>query len=202
MFLPAPTGNFKPCPVGTHLAMCYRLIDLGTQATSYKGTPKIQHKILISWEIPNERTDDDRPFSISNRYTWSMSDRSALRRDLEAWRGRKFQDSDFGEGGFDVRNILGKPCLLSITHEEREGRIYERVSSVSNIMKGMEVPSKTENDLVYLWLHRDHFDQRVFDELSDSLKETIRKAPEYQQMFQSNGAASNYREDLEDDIPF
>ena len=113
-------GDFQNVPAGTHPAICYRVIDLGTQEISWQGQVKHQHKILVSWEIadPEVRMEDGRPFSIGNRYTWSMNEKSRLRADLESWRGQAFTEIDLSEGpgGFEIENILGKPCLLSVVH--------------------------------------------------------------------------------------
>ena len=89
MFLPQPTegGNFEPAPAGTHVAICYRVIDLGTQESVYNGEKKSARKVLISWELPNEEKADGKPFVISATYTWSMHEKSTLRKTLEAWRG-------------------------------------------------------------------------------------------------------------------
>jgi hypothetical protein len=205
-YLPKPTegGDFKPCPVGTHLGVCVRVIDLGTQESTFGGKTNIRHKVMISWELPDERMDDGRPFMVSKRYTWSMHEKATLRKDLEAWRGVPFKDSDFGEGGFDIRNVLAKPCLVSVTHDERDGKTYSNVASVSKIMKGMNAPAP-ENEPVLLWLDPETFDVEVFDKLSDGLKDTIRKSPEFraiQASYNSQPDSPNYREELEDSIPF
>lgn len=102
MHLPQPSdAEFELAPAGTHIAVCYRVIDLGTQETTFKGEVKHQHKILISWEIPDEKMKDGRPFTIGKRYTWSMSEKANLRNDLESWRG-KFTAADFGPNGFKI----------------------------------------------------------------------------------------------------
>lgn len=87
MYLPKPEGgNFSPVPAGNHIAICYRLIDLGTQLVEWKGAKKTQRKVLISWELPNELMTEGeyagQPFTIGRRYTWSMSDKANLRHDL------------------------------------------------------------------------------------------------------------------------
>ena len=122
MYLPAPNeSNFMPVPAGTHLGICYRVIDLGTQSTTFKGEQKQAHKVLISWEIPEEKMEDGRPFMISQSYTWSMHEKSNLRKALEAWRGMAFTERDFGPNGFDIKNVLGKACTLSIVHTSKDG---------------------------------------------------------------------------------
>src|SRR6185295_11438565 len=107
MQIPRPNETeFELAPAGTHMAVCYRVIDLGTQSGTYMGKPKSQHKILVSWELPDEKMKDGRPFTIGQRYTWSMSEKATLRKHLEAWRGVPFTDADFGVDGFDVKNII------------------------------------------------------------------------------------------------
>ena len=50
-------GDFKPAPAGSHLARCYRIIDLGTQKVVWKGTEKAMKKIIIGWELHGEDAD-------------------------------------------------------------------------------------------------------------------------------------------------
>ena len=42
MHLPKPEegGSFTPIPPGTHLGVCYRVIDLGTQMSNFQGETK------------------------------------------------------------------------------------------------------------------------------------------------------------------
>lgn len=182
MYLPPPTeGDFELPPAGTHLAVCYRVIDLGTQQGSYMGKPNEKHKVLVSWELPEEKMKDGRPFTISQRYTWSMSDKAILRKHLEAWRGKAFTDADFGPSGFNIKNIIGVGCLLTITHTDKEGKSYANISSIGKLMKGMQTPPLV-NETAYLWLHPDHWSPEVFHKLSGGLQETIMKSPEYRQV--------------------
>jgi len=129
-FLPRPNEtNFKPVPAGTWAAICFRIVELGTQdAGAFQGKPK--HKVLLSFEIHDEecRTDDGQPMVINSpRYTYSMHEKS--RRELEAWRGQAFTDKDFGEGGFTLSKLLGVPCLLSVVHTVgNNGKTYANVA--------------------------------------------------------------------------
>lgn len=206
MYLPAKTdGDFSPAPSGTHKAICFRLIDLGTQRSEYKGQIKMQHKILIGWELPDEHMDDGRPFTIFQRYTYSSFDRARLRQDLEAWRGKAFQDSDFGPGGFDIRNILGKGCMLSVVHNENSGITYANLHSISALPKGMTT-GEPENAIEYLSLLPDRFEPEIFASLSEGLQNTIRQSPEYAELTKDNNGeappANSYSNELDDEIPF
>lgn len=196
MYIPQPTeGNFELPPAGTFMASCYRVIDLGTQQTTYMGQPKTAHKILVTWELHgDDRMADGRPFSISKRYTWSMNEKAALRHDLESWRGVPFSENDFGPGGFDIQNILGKACLLTIVHSENNGKNYANISAVSKLMKGMQ-PPKVENETVYLWLTPERWDAATFGKLSQGLQQAIMKSPEYAEINGNSYANSHVVED-------
>lgn len=182
MHLPAPNDKeFELPPSGTHKAICYRVIDLGTQETTFNGQPKKQHKILVSWELPDELMSDGRPFTIGQRYTWSMSEKASLRADLESWRGVPFTEKDFGADGFDIKNIVGKGCLLTVVQESKNGKTYANIKSISKLMKGMDVPP-LRNEQIYLWLHPDRWEPSVFHKLSQGIQGSIMKSPEYQDL--------------------
>lgn len=182
MHLPAPNEtDFELPPAGTHIGVCYRVVDLGTQEGSYMGQPKKQHKVLVSWELPDEKMSDGRPFTISQRYTWSMSEKATLRKHLESWRGKKFMDSDFGPNGFNIKNVVGVPCLLTITHADKGDKHYANVTTVAKLMKGMQAPPAT-NEQVYLWLNPGLWSPDVFHKLSQGLQGTIMQSPEYRDL--------------------
>lgn len=202
--IPRPGSDFEITPEGTFPAVCYRIIDLGTQPQTYKGQPsEPKHVVMISWELHDEDTmmSDGRPMTAHRRFTWSMSPKANLRKTLEAWRGKPFQDSDFDT--FDIRNLLGVGCLVQITHREREGNTYANVGAVVKMAKGMHTP-EPKNALECLWLSPDLFDQELFDNLSEKMQETIKQAPEYEEIV-SGGAGTKQQPSSakdEDDTPF
>ena len=203
MQIPAPNErDFEIPPAGTHKAICYRVIDLGTQDTTFQGQAKKQHKIMVSWELPDEKMSGGQPFTMSQRYTWSMSEKATLRKHLEAWRGVKFIDSDFGPDGFNIKKIVGLGCLLTIVHNEREDKTYANIVSISKIMKGMDVPSPV-NETAYLWLDRTVWQDALFQKLSQGLQLTIMKSPEYRAI--ANGedpTPVGGHAAMEDEVPF
>jgi hypothetical protein len=180
MFIPTPSdggGDFKPCPEGTHAAVCIRVCDMGSRLKTYQGQEaRMVHEVLISWELTDEKMSDGRPFVVSKNYTWTMSEKGNLRKDLEGWRGAKFTAQDFGN--FDIKVLLGKGCLVSVTHSDVGERTYANVSSVSKLMKGMQLPEPV-NTPQYIWLNVDRFDEAAFTALSDGLKNKIMATPEY-----------------------
>lgn len=206
MKLPSPGegGDYTPPPAGTFVGVCYRFIDIGTQKTEWQGQTKFLRKIIVSWELGDELMDDGKPFVVSKRYTWSMHEKAVLRHDLEGWRGKKFENADFGENGFDTKKLLGAPCTLTITHDVKGDKTYANVASVGKIMKGL-VPKPLTNEQVYLSLEPGEFNQTVFDKLTDGIKKLILASPEYANL---TGARAPQPEpvglggQIDDEIPF
>lgn len=198
MLLPKPENDFTPPPAGNHPARCYRVIDLGTQSTNYMGKPKIQHKIMIGWELfCDEKLDDGRNFTVNNRYTFSGYERSTLRQHLEAWRGRAFTDMDWDT--FHIESIIGKACLLQIKHDPKDGGgVYANIASIGSIPKGLEVPALT-NETVFFSLDPKEFKREAFDKLSDNLKITIQKSPEWAEL-NSPGPQQEHIAEAHDDL--
>lgn len=203
-YLPKPTPDFQPAPAGTHLGICIKVIDLGTQQSLFDD--KLKHQIRLHWELTNEPMRDGRPFVVAKTYTWTMSTRGTLRQHLEAWRGQPFSDRDFDDGGFDIKNLLGKACLVTITQEERDGQMRSNVSGIGKLMKGQQVPPvKADLSAGFVWLDPALFDQAAFDALHEKTREQIAKSPEYQALISgkpaSAPAAAGGGDDV-DDIPF
>lgn len=212
-------GNFTPAPAGTFAARCIRFVDMGSHEQVYQGESKgLKRLVLLTFELPTElmeATDDlpERPFTISKRYTWSMHEKSNLRGDLESWRGKKFDENkDFGEGGFNVKKLLGVPATITITHDEKDGKTYTNISAIGGAMKGMETPPQI-NPSVYVALTNEDFSQAEFDQLHENLRGKIFESPEYRALFgegqtdhsdnseNPNPNASD-NDVLDDEIPF
>lgn len=115
--------SIEPIEEGTHLGVCNMLVDLGMQYNeTYK---KSSRKVLIGWEIQDETIELDdgpHPRQISKRYTASLNEKSTLRSDLAAWRGRDFTPEELA--AFDLRNIVGASCLINVIHKESNGKTY------------------------------------------------------------------------------
>ena len=165
------TMEFETVPAGVYTALCYRVIDLGTQTTEFAGEVKEGHKVMISWELFGEgaRMTDGRPFSVHKQYKISLHEKSTLRKDLEAWRGKKFTKEELE--GFDVSNVLGTACMMQVVLSE-DGKF----ANVGSIMATKEKPTG-ENELV-LFIIDDKKTHGVWDKLSRTLQEKILSSPE------------------------
>jgi hypothetical protein len=179
--------GFKLVPEGTHLARCYLMVDVGLQETVYGD----KEKVVLGWEIPEQLTDDGRPMIIYSTYTNSMHEKSNLRRDIESWRGRKLNEDE--SRAFDLRNVLGHPCQLSVVHNENNSRTYANVQAVTGIPKGLPV-AEAINDVIC-------FDLDAGDDVSIlpewlQRKVSDRKSPAFAEFVEA------VEESFNDDIPF
>lgn len=194
---PKAGGDFKKAPPGMHLAICCRIIDLGTQKIEWSGEVKYQHKILIQHELPNTLVEIDGeslPFFIGNRYTFSHHEKAALRKDLESWYGKKFNTQDLDNaGGFEINKILGKPSMINVVHSE-DGQ-YANIASINPVPKGTEIPGLVADSYIY------EMNGGGFDKLSDKLQEIVKKSKEWRGV-STETSERNPPDEWDDDIPF
>ena len=202
MLLKESGTDFEQPPVGTHLARCVSVIDIGTQKSEYQGKVNLRRQIIIGWELCNEHMQSGEfagmPMKVGKFYTASLSEKANLRHDLENWRGRAFSAQELL--GFDAKNIVGVPCLLSLTENDK-GKV--RVTGVMAVPRGTPVPPQVHPRIV-LFLERDEFDKSTFDSLSEKMQAIIKLSPEYQELqnapVQSDDVGSFGMP--EEDIPF
>jgi hypothetical protein len=211
MIVSSSGGDFKPIPEGAYLATCVRIIDLGTQITSFQGADKLQRKVLLVWEVPDEIVEyegEKRPALIMQRYTASLSDKANLRKHLEAWRGRRFTDDELR--GFDLKNVLGKPCQIQVVHSENGGNVYANLAAIMALPKGTPAPD-IHHPLIHFSLDEGEFSVGIYDGLSDKLKAQIATSPEYKARTgqtaprpseRGGGGQEHFPADLDDEIPF
>lgn len=165
-------AEFPLTPAGTYLAICYLVADIGLQPNPY-NEDKPRHRFVVGWELPNELMSDGRPFGVIQTYTLSLGANANLRKDLEAWRGRAFTPEELE--GFEMINVLGKPCTLTIVHNAEGERTYANMASIGGVMKGMAVPAPS-NKLIYF--DKDEFDNEIYEHLPKWIKTKIDNAIE------------------------
>ncbi|UOF78802.1 phage associated protein [Caudoviricetes sp.] len=199
-------GDFKRVPVGVFSARCFSVIDLGTQIVEFNGETKHQRKVQLGWELYGEddqgnplTTDDGEPMSISKRYTLSLSEKSKLRPDLEAWRGKPFTEVELK--GFDLQDLLGAPCFLNVTHTEKNGKTYSNVASITPLPRQMRdaLPHQINSSRIYTITDGKN---EVYQSLYEKLRATIDKAVEWQGLSAKASSPVGGVSDFESDIPF
>jgi hypothetical protein len=204
MIISDSSKEFKIAPSGNHMARLYSVIDLGHQATEWAGETKIMHKVVLTWELhgkdDNEQsltTDDGKPLIVSKRYTVSLGEQARLRQDLEAWSNKKMTAED--RKNFDLKNLLGKFCMVNITHSE-DGR-YANISGISPVPSALRAHQpEAINPIVHFWLAE--FDQAKYDALPKYYREKITESSEWRgQKAKDENKVTIEDSDLSD-IPF
>jgi hypothetical protein len=154
-----------PLPeAGTTQAVCCAVWDLGLQQTMYKnddGTDKVQHKLIIAWEIVQkidapESEYHGKPYMLSKKYTLSLGEKANLRKDLESWRGRPFTADEL-KGGFDIEKLYGINCFIGIKHDADRNdasKVYANVSAILPLPKGTEkiTPLRARDEAPPKWV--------------------------------------------------
>ena len=172
-------------PAGSYSARCYSMIHIGTIEETFNGETKERNKVRITWELPNElitfnEERGEQPRVIAKEFTLSLHEKSTLRAFLESWRGKSFTDKE--ANSFDITNLLGVPCLLSITHKTSgNGKTYANIASVSMLPKGMDCPEQINQNQEFTY---DNFKEELFDSFPDFIKEKIVMSKEYQSLKQ------------------
>jgi hypothetical protein len=209
------TSKRELVPAGMYLARCYMVVDLGTQRWDYQGQEKTGRKIMFGWEIPKIRrrfekdgVNVDLPAAIYEKFTCSLGEKSNLRKKLKSWRGRDFTAEELA--GFEIRNVLGKPCLLNVSHSKSADgtKVYDNIDAITPLMDGM-TPHPAENpntyysiddngwnipDTVYEWLVK-----MIKD--SDEWKQTNAPAPA-KDVVEEHVNNTAYPVVNDDDVPF
>lgn len=188
---------------GSYAAVCYMLVDIGLQKNERYGNSS--RKVIIGWEIADEFVEVDgekKPRVFSARYTASLNEKAILRRDLAAWRGRDFTDDELK--AFDLRSIVGAPCLVQVIHKDGgNGKTYANLASIMRLPKGMPAPQLTLDKVIY------DIDESPIDDvakLPEWIANAVKSSESYQQRLeamagaQTDSGAAGFTEIAEDDV--
>jgi len=170
--------DFKQAPNGNHVGRCYQIIDIGTQHGEYLGEPTSRQQIIMRWELPYETEVFDgaeKPLVVSKFYTNSLSDKANLRRDLEAWRGKTFTPKELE--GFNVVNVLGAACVVSVLQNEK-GKAT--VKGVAALPKGTTCPPAFNAPSFF---SIDDWSDEKYEALPKGFRTLIEQSDEYKAKF-------------------
>ena len=181
MGLKAPSGNNTSraiAPEGAFVARCYQIVDLGT--TMQTGQfPGKKRKVQFIFELPTElhefeRGDGLKPFYARSIYNLSMNEKAVLRRDIESWAGKKMSN-EIAEN-FDIFTLLGKPCMVNITHVTKGDATYANIIGMSPVPKGLVCPPAFNSALCY---NTEEHDDDVFSQLPEFIQDKIKMSDEW-----------------------
>jgi hypothetical protein len=188
-------------PAGLQVAVCYSIIDLGTQEETFPGKPtSLASKVHYSWEFPSlppvvfDETKGPQPMAIFQEYTVAAGDRAKLPKMLCSW------------GKMDIKQLskitapllkafLGQACMINVVHTPAKSAtdantgmpiMYPRIAqnglSVMPLMDGMQKPAAPKNRPVFFNL--DEFSWDVYLSLPQFIQDTIAKSKEWPTIIQ------------------
>lgn len=181
MGLKAPSGNNTSrqiAPEGAFLARCYQIVDLGT--TMQTGQfPGKKRKVQFIFELPTEthvfeEGGDEKPFYARSIYNLSMNEKAVLRRDIESWAGKKMSNEI--AGNFDIFTLLGKPCMVNLTHVTKGDMTYANIIGISPVPKGLVCPPSFNSPLCY---NTEEHDDVIFAQLPEFIQDKIKMSDEW-----------------------
>lgn len=205
------SSTFKPVPAGMHLARCYRIVDMGTQTTTWKGQTKQQPKVMLQFEVHSEDsngnpivTDKGEPMSISKNFTASLGENAILRQELENWRSRAFTADELK--GFQLKNVLGAWAMLSVVKEQgNDGNEYTNISSINPVSSQIKKAGLPEGHNELKIFDLENPDMELFETFGNKIKEKIQATPEWNKKIipaSKPAQPSSGFDDMDDDVPF
>ena len=163
---------------GKQLGTLIRIIALGTSVGEYEGKKWERAQIYIEFELPETRRKTGAPFTVGRIFTYSMYEKSHLRKFLNDWCGEKAVN----DKAFYLKDLLGFPAMLQIMTHEKENKTIFIVGDVSPIKEQVKA-IRTHYDPVYFELDN-VFDEFTFSMLPQWTKDRIAKSPEYKRFKQ------------------
>src|SRR5688500_15724739 len=112
------------CPVGSHVARCYMVVDEGTHPENYQGEYKGDvKKCRIGFELPMKKhtfikEKGEEPFTLSQQFTKSLGDKAKLRKVLESWRGKPYTEESIAK--FRIDRLIGQTCMVAVMHKTKK----------------------------------------------------------------------------------
>jgi hypothetical protein len=217
----AKKGSQAIPPAGNHPARCFSIIDIGTHTDDGAYGVQTNRKIRFSWELPDELHVFDekkgpQPFAVHRLVNFMMNPRSTFQQMLESWRGKQFTADELEN--FEIRRVLGAPCMVTVVHATKGNNVYANVETVAPLpTKWQAIMAAQINPSVYYEIDMGRND--VFRSLPDWMQQQISKCNEWaepekkprpdvgeapsqeEDPFQSSKKAKP-AEDEEDSIPF
>lgn len=134
-------------PAGQYAAICYAVVALGTQKVQkfQSNETYLTQKLCICWEFPKLRIEiEDQQGNLRNLprsrrqfYSFSLSEKSNLRKMLESWRGEGFTTDEMKK--FNIFSIIGVPAFIQIIHEKREdGSANDKMNNIMPLPEEMQ----------------------------------------------------------------
>lgn len=178
------TNRIPPVAGGSYASACIGIIDIGEQYEKFKDEKQGKYcsKVIFLFELLDETVNVDgeqKPRWLSMEMTQSLHERAKLYKTLTAWLGRPLTEDELSltGSGFDLTQMLGKNCLLSVSLEEKDGEQYNKIIGVMGVPKGLKIGKPESETLLF---DIDDRNEEVFEKLPEWIQKKIEKSTQYQ----------------------
>ena len=149
-------SKFAPHPEGQFVGLCVDAIDLGERVEQFQNQPKkLAHKCALIFRT-GEKNEGGEFIDIGKEFTVSMGDKANLRKFLEAWRGKKYDEAAIKQG-VPLHKMTGNYALITVEHRlSGGGRTYANITAAVGVPKQMRdtVPTFPEYKRPDFWSQR------------------------------------------------
>lgn len=194
-------ANFELPEEGLYPARLARIVELGKQADKWGE----KNKVVLGFTVPSLTINIDGEEKQRLMWTSKFGLNQTSNPDSTLMKYIKAIDGTVDH----MKKLLGKPCMIELAHSapNKDGNVYCNISSVTKPMKGLDIP---EPDCSVYMFEFSNPDKDVWDQLSESRQEDIKKAVNAGEMLSKleNKAAAEASKDnstdpeYDDDIPF
>jgi hypothetical protein len=116
--------------------------------------------------------------TIGRKYTLSFHEKSALRKHLQQWLGRPFDEAE-ARLGYDFSSRLGMGCTLVVSHNTSGDKTYANIDAISQAPADF-VPDPFNELILYV---RGASPAEVFNKLPEWAQEANRTADELEKQY-------------------
>ena len=116
-------SQYEPASIDVHDAVCCEFQDLGERETPWGK----QHQGILVFQVAEEVEEGDFAGNRKevrlyfNMKLGTQTYPSKIRKVIEKWRGKPFDDKELDEG-FDMEVLVNQPCRIDVNHKtNKEG---------------------------------------------------------------------------------
>lgn len=152
-------------PEGVYPARLARIIELGDQEDKYG----VKSRVVFAFTVPSEKIELDGEQKQRMMMTFPLNKTpnpdSTVAKYVKALGGATWED------------IIGKPCMIEISHKTVNGVVRANITNVTRPMAGFEVEQPDCDVFIFDF---DNPSKEVFDKLSEFRQDQIKQAVNYQ----------------------
>lgn len=175
-------GNFVLPPPGNHVATCIGMTMIGTQHFTYEGHAQSAKKVILSFELSNEKFapkegEPEINFVIHKEYTFSMNQNGNMRKALKGWKGSDFTPEE--AKAYNILRLLECSCLVNVVIvQKKDGGERADIVGLSPLPKGMDDPEMINKSFTFN-ITSPNFNRVAFEALPKFIKKKVEDSDEY-----------------------